>query len=106
VRLAENAFIENGRAGLLMLDQSRATATGNTFERNVRAGVELGERSRATLVQNRFAGNLRLDVDAGCGKGGAGTADLAGGNRATAGALRQRSCAAEASRSAFSAAPQ
>lgn len=106
VRLAENGFIENGRAGLLLMDQSRGTATGNTFERNVKAGVELGEQSRATLAQNRFRGNLHLDVDAGCGKGLAGTADLAGGNMAIPGALRQRSCAPEATRAASSAPQQ
>jgi len=102
VRLAGNGFIENGRAGLLMMDQSRGGASGNTFERNVKAGVEIGEQSRATLAQNRFSGNLRLDVDAGCGKGLAGTADLRGGNLAIAGALRQRSCADEGSRAASS----
>ena len=104
VRLADNGFIENGRAGLMMLDQSRGRATGNTFERNVKAGVELGERSRATLAQNRFSGNLRLDVDAGCGNGLAGTADLAGGNLAIPGGLRQRSCALDGVRAASSAA--
>ena len=90
VRLAANAFIENGRAGLLLLDHSRGTATGNTFQRN-QLGVELGEQSRANLAQNRFLGNLRLDVDAGCKELG-GTALLGGGNLAMAGAIRERSC--------------
>ena len=91
VRLVSNGFIENGRAGLLLLDRSKGTATGNTFERN-KAGVELGEHSRANLSQNRFFGNLRLDVDAGCDRDLGGTALMGGGNLAMAGALRQRSC--------------
>src|SRR5258705_7384604 len=41
VRLSDNGLIENGRAGLLLMDGSRGSATGNTFERNVKAGVEL-----------------------------------------------------------------
>lgn len=100
VRLSGNGFIENGRAGLLLLDQSRGSATDNTFERNTRAGVELGERSRATLAQNRFRGNVGLDVDAGCGRGLAGTADLGQGNLAIPGSLRQRDCATQAARPA------
>lgn len=106
VRLSGNGFIENGRAGVLLLDQSRGNATDNTFERNVRAGVELGERARATLAQNRFRGNLGLDVDAGCGKGLAGTADLGQGNFAIPGRLRQRDCAPQAARSPSLPAPQ
>jgi hypothetical protein len=100
LRVARNGFIENGRAGILLMDQSRGRATGNTFERNVTAGVELGERSRAVLAQNRFRGNLRLDIDAGCGKGLAGTADIGRDNLAIPGSLRQRSCSADATRSA------
>ena len=77
---SDNGFIENGRAGVLLMDRSRTNASGNTFERNAMAAVEVGERSRATLSQNRFAGNVRLDIDAGCGKGLAGTADVGEGN--------------------------
>jgi hypothetical protein len=106
VRLSGNGFIENGRSGLLLLDQSRGSATDNTFERNVRAGVELGEQSRATLAQNRFRGNLGLDVDAGCGRGAAGTADLGKGNRGAPNGLRQRACGPEATRPASLPAPQ
>jgi hypothetical protein len=89
--LSDNGFIENGRAGVLLMDRSRTDASGNTFERNALAGVELGERSRATLSQNRFAGNVRLDIDAGCGKGLAGTAEMGEGNT-FATPMRQRAC--------------
>ena len=92
VRLSGNGFIENGRAGILLLDRSRGSATGNTFERNLKAGVELGEQSRATLGQNRFQGNPRLDVDAGCEKGLAGYAQIGPDNLAIPGELRQRIC--------------
>jgi hypothetical protein len=91
VRLDGNGFIENGRAGVLMLDRSHGTATGNLFERNATAGVELGERSKATLARNRFSGNAVLDVDTGCGKGVAGVAEMEGGNTSVM-PLRQRSC--------------
>ena len=91
VRLDRNGFIENGRAGVLLLDRSHGTATGNLFERNALAGLELGERSRATLRRNRFAGNPVLDIDTGCGKGLAGVAELEAGNTSAA-PLRQRSC--------------
>jgi len=93
LRLRGNGFIENGRAGLLLLDASRGSVTGNNFERNQTAGVELGERSRATLDQNRFGGNVRLDIDTGCGRGLAGKAEIGEGNVTKAGVLRQRTCA-------------
>ena len=93
LRLRGNGFIENGRAGLLLLDASRGSVTGNNFERNQLAGVELGEQSRATLDQNRFGGNVRLDIDVGCGRGLAGKVELGEGNVAKAGVLRQRTCA-------------
>jgi hypothetical protein len=95
VQLSENGFIENGRAGLLLLDGSRGNATGNTFERNVKAGVELGEQSHARLGQNRFGGNVELDVDAGCGRELSGKAEIGVGNLALSGRLRQRSCTQE-----------
>ena len=93
LRLRGNGFVENGRAGLLLLDASRGSVTGNNFERNQLAGVELGEQSRATLDQNRFGGNVRLDIDVGCGRGLAGKVELGEGNVAKAGVLRQRTCA-------------
>ncbi|MFN2546600.1 MAG: right-handed parallel beta-helix repeat-containing protein [Myxococcales bacterium] len=91
LRVDRNGFIENGRAGVLMLDRSQGTATGNLFERNAVAGVEVGERSRAKLARNRFAGNTLLDIETGCGKGLAGVAELEAGNTSAA-PLRQRSC--------------
>ena len=91
VQLDSNGFIENGRAGVLLLDRSHGTATANLFERNVLAGVEVGERARAVLVRNRFAGNRVLDIDTGCGKGLAGVADLQSGNTFSS-PMRQRSC--------------
>lgn len=92
LKLSENGFIENGRAGLLLLDRSQSRASGNTFERNTISAVEIGERARATLSKNRFDGNGRLDIDAGCGKGLAGTAVLGEGNT-FATPIRQRTCA-------------
>jgi Right handed beta helix region len=65
-----NAFIENQRAGVLLLDQSKGTASGNLFSRNLLSGVELGEGSKANLTRNRFIDNPRCDVDRGCGPGG------------------------------------
>jgi len=70
-----NGFIENRRAGLLLLDRSRGMAGGNLFLRNAQSGVEVGEASRAELDRNRFSGNRGFDVDSGCGKG-SGTARL------------------------------
>jgi hypothetical protein len=64
-----NGFIENRRAGLLLLDRSRGMAGGNLFLRNAQSGVEVGEASRVELDRNRFSGNRRFDVDSGCGKG-------------------------------------
>jgi parallel beta helix pectate lyase-like protein len=92
VRLTDNGFIENGRAGLLLIDGSRGSATGNNFDRNVKAGVELAERAEATIAQNRFGAKGRFDIDAGCGKGLAGNAEIGSGNLALSGRLRQRSC--------------
>ena len=92
LRVSDNGFIDNGRAGVLMLDASRGSATGNTFDWNHKAAVELAEQSTATLAQNRFGGNGPLDIDVGCGRGLAGNAEIGGGNLALAGQLRQRSC--------------
>ena len=91
VRLDGNGFIGNGRAGLLLLDRSKGTATGNLFQRNAFAAVEVGEQARATLVRNRFEGNPRLDIDTGCGKGLTGTAELQQGNT-FATPVRRREC--------------
>lgn len=90
VRINRNGFIENGRAGLLLLDRSNGTATGNLFQRNAFAAVEVGELARATLSKNRFEGNPRLDIDTGCGKG-TGTAELQPGNT-FATPVRRRAC--------------
>ena len=65
VLITGNGFIENGRAGVLMLDRSKGTASGNLFLRNVQAGVEFGEDGKADLARNRFVDNLRCDVDHG-----------------------------------------
>ena len=92
VRLADNAFIANRRAGVLLLDRSRGIATGNLFEQNFLSGIEVGERAFASLTQNRFGGNQRFDIDAGCGRGLSGTAEMGPGNT-FATPLRQRSCA-------------
>lgn len=92
VRLEGNGFIENGRAGMLLLDRSKGTATGNLFQRNAVAAVEVGERAQATLVRNRFEGNPGLDIETGCGKGLSGTADLEAGNT-FATPVRRRACA-------------
>jgi len=91
LQLADNGFIGNGRSGVLLLDRSRGTATGNLFQRNARAGVEVGEQARATLARNRFDANPRLDIDTGCGKGLSGTAELAAGNT-FATPVRRRVC--------------
>jgi Right handed beta helix region len=90
-RLTGNAFIENGRAGLLFLDRSRASALRNLFDRNTGAAVEVGEQARASLVENRFRDNVAFDIDAGCGKGLRGSADLGPENTFKA-PLRERRC--------------
>ena len=91
VQLTGNGFIGNGRAGLLMLDGSKGTVTGNLFQHNALAAVEVGEQARARLVKNRFDANPRLDIDTGCGQGLAGTADLEAGNTFTT-PVRRRVC--------------
>ena len=90
-RLSENAFIANGRAGVLLLEESQGTATRNLFARNAQSGVEVGERASASLVENRFGGNEKFDVDLGCGRGLAGTARVGQGNTFET-AMRTRSC--------------
>jgi hypothetical protein len=91
VQLAGNGFIGNGRAGVLLLDRSKGVATGNLFQRNGGAGVEVGELAHARLARNRFDANTRLDIDTGCGKGLAGTAELAAGNTFVT-PIRSRAC--------------
>lgn len=88
-RLERNDLVENGRAGFLLQDRSRATATGNFFQRNRGAGVELAEGSHLSLTRNRFGVNGAFDLDAGCGQSSA--AELGAGNTFT-GAVRQRAC--------------
>jgi hypothetical protein len=78
-----NGFIENRRAGLLLLDRSRATAGGNLFLRNADA-VEVGEAAIAELTRNRFSDNRGFDLDVGCGQS-AGSASLDG-------PVRKRGC--------------
>lgn len=91
LRLSGNGFIDNGRAGLLFLDQSRGSAIGNLFDHNAGAAVEVGEQARASLVQNRFRDSGALDIDAGCGKGLRGSADL-GPENIFETARRERRC--------------
>jgi hypothetical protein len=91
VQLDRNGFIGNGRAGVLLLDRSRGSATGNLFQRNALAAVEVGEQARATLARNRFDANPVLDIDTGCGKGLTGTAELTAGNT-FATPVRRRAC--------------
>jgi nitrous oxidase accessory protein NosD len=69
VLITGNGFIENRRAGVLLLDHSRGTASGNLFTRNYQSGVELGEAAKVDLTRNRFSDNARYDVDSGCGPG-------------------------------------
>jgi hypothetical protein len=71
----KNGFIENGRAGMLLLDRSKGMAGGNLFLRNARSGVEVGEAATVELLRNRFGGNAGFDVDGGCGET-AGSASL------------------------------
>jgi hypothetical protein len=82
--LFRNGFIENGRAGMLLLDRSKGTAGGNLFLRNARSGVELGEAATVQLERNRFGGNAGFDVDAGCG--------AAAGSASLDAPVHQRSC--------------
>jgi hypothetical protein len=70
-----NGFIENRRAGVLLLDRSKGKASDNLFSRNVHAGVELSEGAKLEFSRNRFEANAAFDVDAGCGVS-RGNADL------------------------------
>ena len=90
--LKSNGFIGNGRAGVLLLDRSFASATGNLFDRNQGAGVELAEQSRVSLGKNRFGDNPRFDIDVGCGPRAGGQATIEGGNTFAGVAARQRIC--------------
>ena len=90
VRLMRNRFSSNGRAGLVLLDRSSASANQNRFEGNRGPGVQVAERSAATLLGNRFSGNHAYDVDPVCGGGG--SVDVRGGNAFLGPAEPHRSC--------------
>jgi nitrous oxidase accessory protein NosD len=90
VRLMRNRFTSNGRAGLVLLDRSSASANHNRFEGNRGPGVQVGELSAATLLGNRFSGNDAYDVDPICGGGG--SVDVRGGNAFLGPAQPRRSC--------------
>jgi hypothetical protein len=90
VRLLQNRFTSNGRAGLVLLDGSSASANRNRFEGNHGPGVQVAERSAATLLGNRFSGNLAYDVDPVCG--GEGSVDVRAGNAFLGPAEPRRSC--------------
>ncbi len=90
VRLLRNLFTSNGRAGLVLLDRSSASANHNRFEGNRGPGVQVAERSAATLLGNRFSGNLAYDVDPVCGGGG--SVDVRAGNTFLGPAEQRRSC--------------
>ncbi|MFL5309015.1 MAG: right-handed parallel beta-helix repeat-containing protein [Myxococcales bacterium] len=90
VRLMRNGFTSNGRAGLVLLDRSSASANHNRFEGNRGPGVQVAERSAATLLGNRFSGNQAYDVDPVCGGGG--SVDVRGGNAFLGPAEPRRSC--------------
>src|SRR5712671_4832119 len=90
VRLMRNRFTSNGRAGLVLLDRSSASANHNRFEGNRGPGVQVGELSAATLLGNRFSGNDAYDVDPICGGGG--SVDVRAGNTFLGPAQPRRSC--------------
>jgi nitrous oxidase accessory protein NosD len=90
VRLLQNRFTSNGRAGLVLLDGSSASANRNRFEGNHGPGVQVAERSAATLLGNRFSGNLAYDVDPVCG--GEGSVDVRAGNAFLGPAEPRRTC--------------
>jgi nitrous oxidase accessory protein NosD len=90
VRLLRNRVSSNGRAGLLLLDRSSASANHNRFEGNHGPGVQIAERSAATLLGNRFSGNHAYDVDPVCGGGG--SVDVRSGNSFLGPAEPHRSC--------------
>jgi len=90
VRLVRNRFTSNGRAGVVLLDQSSASANDNRFEGNRGPGVQVAERSAATLLGNRFSGNHEFDVDPVCGGGG--SVDVGSGNAFLGPAEPRRSC--------------
>jgi len=90
VRLVRNRFTSNGRAGVVLLDQSSASANDNRFEGNRGPGIQVAERSAATLLGNRFSGNHEFDVDPVCGGGG--SVDVGSGNAFLGPAEPRRSC--------------
>lgn len=92
LQLTGNGLIGNGRAGLLLLNRSTASARGNLFDRNGVAGVQVAETSRATLSRNRFNGNPRFDIDVMCGSGGGGVVTIDSGNTFAGEAAREHVC--------------
>lgn len=90
VRLRDNKVSGNGRAGLVLLDRSSASAQQNRFEGNSGPGVQIAERSDATLFGNRFSGNAVYHVDRVCDGGG--TVDIGAGNSFAGTAEPQRVC--------------
>ncbi|HWE22692.1 MAG TPA: right-handed parallel beta-helix repeat-containing protein, partial [Myxococcales bacterium] len=90
VRLRDNRFVGNARAGLVLLDRSSASAQQNLFERNAGPGVQVAERSAATLFGNRFRENAAYHVEAVCEGGG--TVDIGAGNSFAGAAQREREC--------------
>ena len=92
LRLSGNSLLDNGRAGLSLLNRSQATALGNFFERNAAAGVQIAETSHAILRTNRFGSNPLFDIDVVCGSGGGGEVTIEGGNTFLGVAARQHVC--------------
>ena len=90
VRLRDNKVTGNGRAGLVLLDRSSASAQQNRFEANAGPGVQVAERSDATLFGNRFSGNAAYHVERVCDGGG--TVDIGAGNSFAGTAEPQRLC--------------
>jgi hypothetical protein len=88
--LARGRLIGNGRAGLVLLDRSSASARGSVFERNNGPALSMSERSRATLTGNRFGGNLEYDIDGICD--GEGSLELQSGNSFLGPAAPRRPC--------------
>jgi Right handed beta helix region len=90
VQLFRNRFIGNGRAGMVLLDRSSASANQNVFDRNSGPGVQIAERSAATLLANHFSGNVRYHIDAICDGGG--TVDVGAGNTFAGAAEPNHAC--------------
>ncbi len=92
LRLTGNGLLDNGRAGLLLLNRSTAVARGNLFARNAAAGVQIAETSHASLARNRFGTNPQFDIDVVCGAGGGGAVSIEGGNTFAGPFAREHVC--------------